>query len=363
MAVRVERDSVALTPLRTVALAIGSVCAISASVTLLMTEDSKYLRIAILVAVWGFVLAALAASRRQTDQAMAAGTDIELRRGYELELEREVAARREYELALEVRLRRELQDDFAAQVGALREEMSSLRRELSEQWDSELRVERMVMRTQSVRLGTDRRDSIEADPARPYIDAVRGVSGPVGGPTSPAVAAEPASYEPAPADRASPELVSYEPMSYEPVSYEPSYERPSYERPSYEPASPEPPSYQPLSYERPSYESHSYEDRPYLEPAGSPRFDAAAATSEFAAVTSEFPAVTNNGPPPVPSARPSWSSSPPLPDYAAQTPAQPDPEDDDVLTRVLAEAGGSARGRRRKHRYADEDEDGGPVGF
>lgn len=344
MAVRVERDSVALTPLRTVALAVGSVCAISASVTLLMTEDSKYLRIAILVAVWGFVLAALAASRRQTDQAMAAGTDIELRRSYELELEREVAARREYELALEVKLRRELQDDFAAQVGALREEMSSLRRELSEQWDSELRVERMVMRTQSVRLGTDRRDSIEADPARPYIDAVGGVSGPVGGPTSPAVAAEPVSCEPAPADRASPELVSYE-------------------RPSYEPASPEPPSYQPLSYERPSYESHSYEDRPYLEPAGSPRFDAAAATSEFAAVTSEFPAVTNNGPPPVPPARPTWSPNPPLPDYAAQTPAQPDPEDDDVLTRVLAEAGGSPRGRRRKHRYADEDEDGGPVGF
>ncbi len=342
MAVRVERDSVALTPLRTVALAIGSVCAISASVTLLMTEDSKYLRIAVLVAVWGFVLAALAASRRQTDQAMAAGSEIELRRSYELELEREVAARREYELALEVNLRRELQDDFAAQVGALREEMSSLRRELSEQWDSELRVERMVMRTQSVRLGSERRDSIDPDSVgRPYIDAVGGIAAPGDGATGIAAPSEPTPYQPGAPDQA-----EYEPVSSGPTPPEPK---------AYEPPPLEPRSYVPFSAENPSHR----------EPAAPQAFDAEPATHEFPAMTSEFPAVTNNGPPPVPPAGPSWSPNPPLPDYAAQTPAQPDPEADDVLTRVLAEAGGSTRGRRRKHRYADEeeDEDGGPGGF
>ncbi len=38
-------------------------------------------------------------------------------------------------------------------------------------------------------------------------------------------------------------------------------------------------------------------------------------------------------------------------------------EPDDVLARILAEAGVGAGGRRRKHRYADEDEDVSPAGF
>ncbi|MBA3800687.1 MAG: hypothetical protein H0X18_16645, partial [Geodermatophilaceae bacterium] len=264
--------------------------------------------------------------------------------------------------------RRELQDDFAAQVGALREEMSSLRRELSEQWDSELRVERMVMRTQSVRLGSDRRESMDADSihagsidsaGRPYIDAVGGIKAPGGGTTGIAAPSEPPPYQPAAPDQAEYEPAPYQPAAPDQAEYEVSYR----------PAPPEPAAYEPPSLEPRSYVPFSAENLAHREPAARQTFDAGpathefpAVTSEFPAVTSEFPAVTNSGPP-VPPARPSWSSSPPFPDYTAQTPAQPDPEDDDVLTRVLAEAGGSDRGRRRKHRYADEDEDGGPVGF
>ena len=146
--------------MRTVALAVGFVCAVTASITIFVTENPEYLRIGILVALWGFVFAALAAGRRQTEQVMAASTEVDLRKNYELELEREVAARREYELRLEAQLRREVQEDFSSQVRALHEEMVRLRRELSEQWDSELRVERMVMRTQSVRMGGDRGESL-----------------------------------------------------------------------------------------------------------------------------------------------------------------------------------------------------------
>lgn len=163
----------ALAPLRTVALGIGFVCAIAASVMIFVTDDAQFLRIGILVAVWGFVFAALAASRRQAEQALAISGEIELRKSYELELEREVVARREYELRVEAQLRREVQESFTSQVGGLHEEVVRLRRELSEQWDSELRVERMVMRTQSVRMGADRRGSLEAAPIESaMIDAV-----------------------------------------------------------------------------------------------------------------------------------------------------------------------------------------------
>jgi hypothetical protein len=145
----------------------------------------------------------------------AAAREAELRRAYELELEREVSARREYELELENELRREsedamryeldalrgdiaslaglrdevarvselrgdlaaltslrdevarvaaLRDDVAAltslrqelgQLAELRADMGRLRAELTEQLSSEMLVERIVMRTQASRLPAD----------------------------------------------------------------------------------------------------------------------------------------------------------------------------------------------------------------
>jgi len=305
MAERSEQGPTLLFPLRAVALGVGFLCAVVASLMLLMTDNAQSLRVGILVALWGFVLAALAAARRQTEKAVGVGAEIELRKSYELELEREVAARREYELRLEAMLRRELQEEFAAQVGDLRVELTRLRSELSEQWDSELRVERMVMRTQSVRMGSERRESLEQSHAQP-------------------------SYE------------------------QPSYAQPSYEQPSHAQPSHEQPPYEQPSQEQPSRDGLS---------------------------TKEFPALIDGGPPvpgmpmstaPVPSlGEPRPSGYPAFIEQPAPTPSPvvaPGPErgnegSDDVLSRVLAEAGAKPGGRRRKHRYADEDEDAVSAGF
>jgi len=309
MAVRAERGPAALSPLRTVALAIGFVCAIAASVTIFVTENAQYLRIAILVALWGFVFAALAAGRRQTEQAVAASTEVELRKSYEMELEREVAARREYELRLEAQLRREVQEDFTSQVAALHEEMIRLRRELSEQWDSELRVERMVMRTQSVRMGGDRREPLEHAPSgRTSIAAV-------------------------PLQSAPPESESWK--NAEHIAQSPP-------RSVQEPRRVEDPG--PLA------------SSPVVAtPVPAPR---AVWPDEDGPGTMEFPVVASASPsvPTAPVQPMTW------PGFGVAHPPSPPaygppstPEADDVLTRVLAESGASARGRRRKHRYADED--------
>lgn len=171
MATRAERGSATLSPLRRVALAVGFVCALAATVIIFATPEAHYLRMGIVIALWGFVFAALAAGRRQAEDSMTASNEVELRKGYELELGREVTARREYELRLESQLRREMQDTFTTQISGLRDEMIRLREELSEHWDSELRVERMVMRTQSVRMG-ERRAGLERGPGEPAaIDA------------------------------------------------------------------------------------------------------------------------------------------------------------------------------------------------
>ncbi|MDP5184020.1 hypothetical protein QOZ88_15385 [Blastococcus sp. BMG 814] len=190
----------------------GFVLAVGATLAVFLTDNAQLLRVAVVAVAWAFVLATFAAGRRGTDRVRAAAREAELRRAYELELEREVAARREYELELENELRREaedamrdeldalrgeiasltglrdevarvagmrgdvaalgelrgevarvaaLRDDVAAlaglraelgQLGALREDMGRLRVELAEQLSSEMLVERIVMRTQASRL-------------------------------------------------------------------------------------------------------------------------------------------------------------------------------------------------------------------
>ena len=91
------------------------------------------------------MLAAFAAPRRREPDAPAGdpGTALELRRTYEIELEKEVAARREYELQLEVYLRRELERGLAEDVAALREEVGRMRGEMIDRLDGELRMERI----------------------------------------------------------------------------------------------------------------------------------------------------------------------------------------------------------------------------
>src|SRR3954468_22686787 len=101
---RCEDDDVAPRPgglsTRTLTLAGGFALAIAATLAVFLTDDPQFLRLAVVAVAWAFVLATFAAGRRSTDRMAARAREAELRRPYELELEREVAARREYELEL-----------------------------------------------------------------------------------------------------------------------------------------------------------------------------------------------------------------------------------------------------------------------
>jgi hypothetical protein len=214
-----EDDDVAPRPgaptARTLMQAGGFALAGIATLAVFLTDNPQLLRLAVVAVAWAFVLATFAAGRRGTDRVAAAAREAELRRAYQLELDREVAARREYELDLETELRREsedgmraelhalrgdiaalsglrdevarvsalrgdiaaltslrdevarvadLRDDVAAlnslrqelgQLADLRADMGRLRAELTEQLSSEMLVERIVMRTQASRLTAD----------------------------------------------------------------------------------------------------------------------------------------------------------------------------------------------------------------
>src|SRR4051812_21456437 len=83
---------------RSLLVAIGLVLAVAATAASFLTDDPRYLRLAVVAAAWGFVAAAFAATRRRGEHQAAAARETEMRRAYERELDLEVAARREYEL-------------------------------------------------------------------------------------------------------------------------------------------------------------------------------------------------------------------------------------------------------------------------
>src|SRR3954468_7521992 len=194
---------------RTMLQAAGFTLAIVATLAGFLTENPQVLRLAVVGVAWAFVLATFAAGRRSADRAAAGARENALRQAYDVELEREVAARREYELELEATLRREaeesmratldglrddltgltelraevaalsslrselpriaaLREDVAAltslrqelgQLAELRADLGRLRAELTEQLSSEMLIERIVMRTQASRVSGEPHDA------------------------------------------------------------------------------------------------------------------------------------------------------------------------------------------------------------
>ena len=119
---------------RTLLQAGGFALAVAATLVVFLTDNPQFLRLAVVGVAWAFVLATLAGGRRSSDRMAARARESELRRAYELELEREVAARREYELELENELRREAEESMRTELDTLREDLagvSGLREELA----------------------------------------------------------------------------------------------------------------------------------------------------------------------------------------------------------------------------------------
>lgn len=115
-----------------------------ASVFLVLSDSLQFIRVGLVVALWAAVLGAWAAGRYQARLR-------DLRRIYELELEREISARREHELGVESRVRAELGAD-ATEMAALRAELTVLRRQLERLFDGDLPEERPALRASAFRL-------------------------------------------------------------------------------------------------------------------------------------------------------------------------------------------------------------------
>ncbi|MFF0493190.1 DUF6779 domain-containing protein [Nocardia sp. NPDC004068] len=122
-----------------------------ASVFLIFSDSLQLVRVGLVAALWAAVLGALAATRYRREAANDQARARELRTVYELQLEREISARREYELTVEARVREKVGAD-AAELAALRAELSVLRESLQRLFDGGLPNQRPALHADAFRL-------------------------------------------------------------------------------------------------------------------------------------------------------------------------------------------------------------------
>ncbi len=137
--------------LRTAGLAGGSCLAVTATVVVLMTDDPRLLRLAVVGAAWAFVLAALVRSRPAADVSSPAQGQPAAAERADLEREMAEVATLRREVAELAALRTALAGLDPTALAELRTDVGRLRPELREQLSGEVLVERVMLRTPSTR--------------------------------------------------------------------------------------------------------------------------------------------------------------------------------------------------------------------
>jgi hypothetical protein len=126
--------------------------AVMATAVLVLTDSARWLRLGVLAALWAALLGVFLASRFRKSMAEREEQVSDLQQAYELELEREVAARREYELEVEATARKRVEEANREDLAELRAELRLLRENLERLTGGEVLVERFALRAQSTRM-------------------------------------------------------------------------------------------------------------------------------------------------------------------------------------------------------------------
>ncbi|MGW5748178.1 DUF6779 domain-containing protein [Amycolatopsis sp. NPDC003861] len=133
-------------------LVVGFVLAIGATLALVLSDDLRYLRLGIVAALWAALIGAFLAVKYRKSAAQSEDAVAEAQAVYELELEREIAARREYELEMEAENRTAADSKGREELEALRAEVSALRDSLQSLFGGEVLLERVALTAQATRM-------------------------------------------------------------------------------------------------------------------------------------------------------------------------------------------------------------------
>ncbi|WP_298177331.1 DUF6779 domain-containing protein [Saccharomonospora sp.] len=133
-------------------LAVGFLLAIGATLALVLTDDLRWVRLAVVAALWAALIGALMAAKYRRQAALSEKSATKAQRIYELELEKEIAARREHELEVEAETRQRVEAETRDELESLREELKTLRENLQNLFGGEVLWERVALTAQSTRM-------------------------------------------------------------------------------------------------------------------------------------------------------------------------------------------------------------------
>lgn len=133
-------------------LAVGFLLAIGATLALVLTDDLRWIRLAVVAALWAALIGALMAAKYRKQAALSEKSAVKAQRIYELELQKEIAARREHELEVEAETRQRIEAETRDELELLREELKTLRENLQNLFDGEVLWERVALTAQSTRM-------------------------------------------------------------------------------------------------------------------------------------------------------------------------------------------------------------------
>ncbi|WP_018683833.1 DUF6779 domain-containing protein [Actinokineospora enzanensis] len=154
--------------------------ALASTAVLVLSDSVRWMRLGVVAALWAALAGAFLAARYRRQVTDRADEAAELQQVYELELEREVAARREFELEVETETRRKVEQETRDDLTALREELKSLRQNLEMLLGGEVLVERFALHAEATRMRAVAED--RAIPNRPGTPVRRITAGRTGDP-------------------------------------------------------------------------------------------------------------------------------------------------------------------------------------
>ncbi|MFR9728482.1 DUF6779 domain-containing protein [Saccharopolyspora sp. MS10] len=128
------------------------VLAAAATAVLVLSDDSRVLKLGLVAALWAALLGAFGVAKLRGKAAEAAEREAERQRIYEIELEREIAARREFEATAEAEARRAAAAESDAEIQALKAELRALRKNLEQMLGGDVLFERVALRAESTRV-------------------------------------------------------------------------------------------------------------------------------------------------------------------------------------------------------------------
>jgi hypothetical protein len=341
-----------------------------ASIILMLTDSVQWLRLGIVIALWAAIIGAFAMTKYRRDSTADQVKARDLQTVYELQLEREIAARREYELGVEARVRGEVNGD-SSELRALRAELASLRRSLEMLFDGALPEDRAAIAGEAMRMRelADRSYSgYQPAPSGLYVRA------PFATPADEPVTAETSvihgefdsagSFRPAPGWSASapaePETHSAADEDDIPEFDMPQREPTPYESTAYSSRDDEPETFEPVTFEEDRFDESWY--GPVEEPEVEPVVEAPEAAAVEPAASAPTPASDlTQGPPRVDyhgEGRPESMVDDPTPASTPDSESKvddPAPTPDPVETPSQPDAEVPESGRRSRRRAAEGD--------